>query len=114
MNDNSKLNILWTNADVDTSLHMMMMYATNSKLSGWWDEVTVIIWGATAKLICENEAVQSEFRVAQNVGVKFSACVACAARLGVEDELISLGIEVIAWGEPLTQILKNDGKLLTI
>jgi hypothetical protein len=34
--------------------------------------------------------------------------------LGVADNLEKLGIEVIYWGVPLTDILKNDEKLLTI
>ena len=41
------VHILWTNADPDTSEHMVMMYATNGLLRGWWDQITVIIWGAT-------------------------------------------------------------------
>jgi hypothetical protein len=49
-----------------------------------------------------------------NVGVKFSACIACARQLGVVEKLEELSIEVIAWGRPLTGLLKNNEKLLTI
>lgn len=48
---------------------MVMMYATKSMLKGWWDSVTVIQWGATAKLVTENEAIQEHLKIAQNVGV---------------------------------------------
>lgn len=51
MAEPKNVHILWTNADLHTSQFMVMMYARNSMLRGWWDHVTVIIWGATAKLI---------------------------------------------------------------
>jgi hypothetical protein len=47
-------------------------------------------------------------------GVKVSACRACADQLGVTELLESLGIEVILWGVPLTEVLKGDDKLITI
>lgn len=51
---------------------------------------------------------------AKRAGVKFSACIACARNLGVKEKLEELGIEVISWGPPLTEILKNGEKLITI
>ena len=109
-----KLNILWTNADILTSEKMVMMYATNSMLSKWWDEVTVIIWGATAKLVAENEDIQTYIKMAQQAGVKFSACKACTDQLGVSSQVAALNIEIIYWGEGLTELLKNNEKLITI
>ena len=47
-------------------------------------------------------------------GVHVSACRACADDFGVAKKMEDLGIEVIYWGEPLTTILKNDEKLLTL
>jgi hypothetical protein len=114
MEEKSSLHILWTNADMDTSLRMVMMYATNSMLEHWWEDVTVIIWGATARLAAENTQVQEAIKVAMNVGVKFSACIACARQLGVVENLESQGIEVKGWGRPLTELLQNNEKLLTI
>jgi hypothetical protein len=80
---------------------MVMMYATNSMLRHWWQDVTVIIWGATARLAAENEAIQERIKIAQRAGVRFSACVACARELGVVDALESMDIEVKPWGESL-------------
>ena len=114
MENSDHVYILWTNADILTSDKMVMMYATNSMLSKWWESVTVIIWGATAKLVAENEQIQTRIRLAQQAGVKFSACKACTDQLGTTDVLLGLGIEVIYWGEDLTKILKNGEKLLTI
>lgn len=109
-----RLFILWTNADFLTSDKMVMMYATNSMLNRWWDDVTVIIWGATAKLVAENEMIRTKIQIAQNAGVRFSACKACADQLGVTEKLDALGIETIYWGAGLTEILKSGEKLITV
>lgn len=108
------LNILWTNADPLTSHNMVMMYAINSLTHQWWDEVTVIIWGATAKYVAEDENIQEKIRMAMHVGVKFSACIACAENLGVKKLLEDLGMEVIPWGEPLTKLISSGAPLLTV
>lgn len=109
-----KLTILWTNADKITAEKMVMMYAINSKTHQWWDEVTVLIWGATAKLTAEDLLIQQNIEMAQHVGVNFIACKACADQLGVSDALTALGIEVTYTGELLTNILKEGEKLITI
>jgi hypothetical protein len=114
MNESDRLFILWTNSDILTSDKMVMMYATNSMLNRWWKEVTVIIWGATAKLVAENEMIQEKIKLAIHAGVHFSACKACADQLGVTEKLVNLGIEVMYWGEGLTEILKGSDKLITI
>lgn len=108
------LYILWTNPYPITAEKMVFMYARNSMLRQWWSKVTIIIWGATAKLVAESKAVQDELAILKNVGVHLSACIACAEQLGVKEELESLGIEVIGWGAPLTEILKENKKLLII
>ena len=114
MEQSDHLYILWTNADILTSDKMVMMYSTNAMLHKWWGSVTVIIWGATAKLAAENELIRTKIQIAQQAGVKFSACKACADQLGTTDQLLGLGIEVIYWGEGLTEILKNGEKLITV
>ena len=114
MTELKSLHILWTNDNLDTSQLMVMMYATNSMLKHWWDDVTVIIWGATAKLVAENKTIQEHLAIAQHAGVKFSACVACARQLGVVEALEALDIEVIPWGEPLSNILQNAGALISV
>jgi hypothetical protein len=113
MNPN-ELNILWTNDNLITSEKMVFMYGINAKKKQWWDEVTLILWGAPVKLASENLTIQKLIKEAQDAGVHVSACKGCADQLGVTSTLIDLNIEVIYWGEPLTEILKTDGKLITI
>jgi len=112
--EKNELFILWTSGDPVTSENMVLMYATNGLLHSYWDNVTVIIWGASAKLVTENEAIQLKMKIAREAGVRFSACVSCAVNLGIRDKLEALGLEVRPWGGPLTEIIKNDRKLITV
>jgi len=112
--NSDRLNILWTNSDPLTAELMVLMYAPNALKKGWWQRVRIIIWGATAKLVAEDLHIQHLIKDAQDTGVIFSACIACADRLGVRAELERLDIEVKPWGSPLTGLLKSDEKLLTI
>jgi hypothetical protein len=114
MTTKNKLTILWTNDNVITSEKMVFMYGINAKKNNWWDEVTIIIWGATAKLVSENKLIQGLIEEAKHEGVHVSACKACADQLGVTKMLEDLELEVIYQGHPLTQILKDDEKLITI
>lgn len=109
-----KLNVLWTSGDLVTAEKMVFMYAHNAKLLGWWDEVTMIIWGASTKLAGENKQVQNKLKEMVDSGVKIEACKACADQLDASEVLESVGVDVKYMGEPLTKILKESGTLLTI
>jgi hypothetical protein len=109
-----RLTILWTNADPLTSHHMVMMYARNAKLNGWFDEVTVVLWGAPQRYVACDEDIRLEMEIAKQAGVKFSACVSCSGRLNLTGELADLGIETVRWGEELSGILKRGEALITV
>ena len=109
-----ELFILWTNADPVTAEKMVFMYAGNSIKRKWWDKVTVIIWGATAKLAAENADVQKGLADLRETGVTLTACRACADQLGATEKLEEMGIEVKYWGEPLTEIIQSGKKLITV
>lgn len=114
MDEKTHLYLLWTNDNPVTAEKMVFMYTVNSLVHGWWEKVTLIIWGATVALVAENEAVRRMVREAAEAGVYVTACKACADQLGVTRVLEELDIDVKYWGAPLTEILKNDEKLLTI
>ena len=114
MEKDNELFVLWTNADPITSELMVMMYTVNAMKRGWWEKVTLIIWGATTKLVTENPKFQDLIKQAQDVGVHVSACIACARELGKIEKLNEMNIEVISWGDPLTKLLKEGKHLLTI
>jgi hypothetical protein len=109
-----KLNILWTTDNKDTVFNMLAMYAVNSKTQNWWQEVNLIIWGASAKLVGNDTQVQTEVVEMINHGVQIEACKDCCDNFGVTDKLIKLGINVRYMGKPLTDYIKSGEIVLTI
>ena len=60
--DSGELFVLWTSGDRETALSMVFMYTHNSKLRGWWEDVTLIVWGASTKLLIQDEELQGRVR----------------------------------------------------
>jgi len=110
----SKLAVLWTSADREVALKMAFMYTYNAKKNGWFDEVKLIIWGPTAKLMSEDTELQEYLVHMIAVGVEVIACKACADMYNVSGKLTELGVDVFLAGEALTDILKTDYKLLSV
>lgn len=109
-----KLNILWTTDNKHTALNMLTLYAINSKRHNWWKNVNVIVWGASASLIANDQEIQTEVLEMISQGVTVEACKVCSDNLEATAKLLQLGIDVKYMGEPLTQYLKSDDKILTI
>lgn len=109
-----KLVILWTTSDRETAERMVFMYAYNSKVRGWWDEVCLILWGASQRILCEDPELQEEILKLKKAGVEVLACIACAELYGLTDNLREMGIEVKSMGPPLTEMLKQGLKVLSI
>ena len=114
MSEKTHLYVLWTNDNLITAEKMVFMYTINSLLHGWWEKVTLIIWGAPAILVSEDGNIQEKIKEALDAGVHITACKACADQLGVTETLEKLNIEVKYWGVPLTEILTSEERLLTI
>lgn len=104
----SELVVLWTTGDREVALKMVFMYTLNSKLKGWWKDVTFIVWGSSSKLISLDTELQAHLLKMKEAGVKLMACKACADMYGVSDDLEKLGIDVKYMGQPVTEFLKND------
>lgn len=109
-----KLTLLWTNADPVTAELMVFMYARASIANGWWQDVEIIVWGATAKLVAENDHIRKKLIELKDNGIKVIFCIACARALGVDDLLASFGFELDFMGEPLTALIKSKAHLITI
>jgi len=114
MSEKKHLYVLWTSGDPITADKMVFMYTINAMANGWWDEVTLVIWGGSTKLVSEDETIQQRVRDAQDAGVYVTACKGCSDQLGVSERLEALGVDVQYYGVALTNILKEDEVLLTI
>ncbi|RNC29867.1 MAG: hypothetical protein AWM53_00085 [Candidatus Dichloromethanomonas elyunquensis] len=110
---NDKLVIIWTSADREVALKMVFMYGLNAKVKGWWEDVTLIVWGPSSRLLSEDEELQEYIGNMKDSGVELLACRACADQYGVTGNLERLGVNVIPMGQPLTEYLKNDIKIMT-
>ena len=115
MTDNSnKLAVLWTSGDPEVAEKMGFMYTYNAKKQGWFDEVVLIIWGPSAKLLSEDKMLQDYVKKIQEAGVVVEACTACANMYGVADDLKEMGIDVKGMGIPLSNYLKEGWQTLSL
>lgn len=105
-----ELYVLWTNADLVTTEEMVFLYTVNAKKKGWFDSVTLIIWGATATLTAQNKTIQEKIKAMIDEGVDVRACKKCADDVGATSNLEALGVTVEYYGVPLTEILKDPNK----
>lgn len=108
-----KLVVVWTSSDREVALKMVFMYVFNSRKKKWWDDVTFIIWGPSAKLLSEDNELQEYIGKLKEEGVHLEACLRCTDMYDVTQKLEALGIDVKLMGEPLTFYAKEGRKILT-
>ena len=108
-----KLHVLWTTGEKDVAIRMIFVYILNAKSMGWWEEIHLIIWGPSAKLLAGDEQIQRELDFLQQSGVEVEACQGCTEAYGITEQIRSLGIIVRFMGESLSEILHGDDTLIT-
>jgi hypothetical protein len=109
----SRLAVVWSSGDPDVAHRVCFMYAHNAKKQKWFDEVTLIVWGPSARLLAGDKDLQAEVTAMLKDGIKVEACIACADSYGVTDTLRKLGVDVKPMGKPLTDMLKQNQNILT-
>jgi hypothetical protein len=107
-----KLAVLWTSGDPEVAHKVCFMYTLNAKKQRWFDQVNLIVWGPSSRLLAGDKDIQAKVKQMQEAGVIVEACQACADSYGVSDKLRQLGIEVKYMGLPLSNMLKSDYKML--
>ncbi len=116
-NAGNELLVLWTSADKVVAKNMVFMYTWHSKVRDWgWDDVTLLIWGASPGLLVEDDELKTELQELKDAGVKIIACRKCAENLGIVGKLEGLlgDVNVFYTGAFLTEWLKSGKKLITI
>jgi hypothetical protein len=108
-----KLAVLWVSGDRDVAEKSCLMYTHAAKRNGWFDEVVLIVWGSSSKLLAEDEALQEKVKAMIADGVILEACIVCSNGFGVTEELKALGIDVKGMGVPLSSYLKTGYHVLT-
>ena len=106
--------ILWTTAEKDVLTKMLSVYVTNALTQGWFDHVTFVIWGPSAKLLAEDKEVQEWIRKFKEVGVVLEACLWCTNQYDVTEALEECGVDVRGMGRSLTEYIKDPDKELIV
>jgi hypothetical protein len=109
----SRLAVIWSSGDPEVAHRVCFMYTENAKKQKWFEEVTLIVWGPSARLLAGDKDLQTKIKTMIDNGVKVQACLACADSYGVTDRLRTLGIEVKYMGKPLTELIKQGWHILT-
>jgi hypothetical protein len=89
------------------------MYTHNAKRRGWFENVTLIVWGPSAELATRDTSIQEKLIEMKTDGVILEACKACSDSYGASEKLEELGVDVRYMGTPLTNYLKEGRKVLT-
>ncbi len=114
--NSEELVILWTSGDKEVAENMVFMFTQNAPKYGWWEagKITLLIWGPSANLLANDEALQKRIEEMKAVGIKIEACKACADKYQVSEKLAQLGIDVKYMGEGLANYIKEGRKILSI
>ncbi|MGQ1785521.1 MULTISPECIES: DsrE family protein [unclassified Saccharicrinis] len=105
--EKEKLMVIWSSGDPEVAEKVCLMYTHAAKKYGWFQQVNLIVWGPSAKLLSENEDLQAKVKQMKQDGVIVEACIHCAKMYNVADELKEFGIDVKGMGKPLTKRLKE-------
>ena len=107
ISDKDKLVVVWTSGDREVALKMVFMYTYNAQKYNWWEDITLLVWGPSSKLLSEDKELQEYVIKMKNEGVNLLACKGCADLYGVSDKLTELGITVKYTGTDLTNFIKE-------
>ena len=106
--------ILWISGDREVALKMVFMYALNCKKHSWMNNVRLLIWGPSGKLLTEDAELQKYLSELKNAGIELYACKGCADLYGISDKLTELGVTVMYTGKMLADLQKNGWFILSI
>jgi len=105
--EKEKLVVVWTSGDKEVAMKMVFMYSFNAKKNGWWDDITILVWGPSAKLLSEDKELQHYLVKMKEIGVNLLACKGCADMYEISDKLEALGVTVKYTGTDLTDFIKQ-------
>ncbi|MGB9689009.1 DsrE family protein [Thermogutta sp.] len=108
-----RLAVVWSSGDPDVAHRVCLMYAHAAATNKWFEEVRLIVWGPSARLLAADKDLQAKVKAMMQDGVYVQACIVCADSYGVTETLRGLGIEVKPMGRPLTDMLQGDYRVLT-
>jgi len=106
--ETNRLAVLWTSGDPDVAHRAAFMYTHVAKTAGWFDEVVLIIWGPSQRILVGDKDLQAKIKAMSDDGIKVMACIYCAKTFGIVEQLQALGLPVEPMGVPLSDYIKSD------
>lgn len=103
----SSLVVLWTSGDPDVAHRVALMYTHAAKTAGWFEEVRLIVWGPSQRILVGDKDLKAKLAAMRKDGVVVEACIACAESYGIVEDLRQLDLPVKPMGQPLTSYLKD-------
>ncbi len=107
ISNKDKLVVVWTSGDKEVAEKMVFMYTFNAKKYKWWDDITLLVWGPSSKLLSEDKELQDYVKAMLDSGIHVLACKGCADLYEVSDELEQIGVTVRYTGNDLTNFIKE-------
>jgi len=104
----STLVVVWASGDPDVAHRVALMYAHGAKNAEWFEEVRLIIWGPSQRLLAGDQDLKDKIAALREDGVIVEACVACTQTFGLVEILrVELDLPVKPMGAPLSAYLKD-------
>ena len=111
--DTSALVVIWSSADKEIAMKTALAYPLNSKLNGWMQNVTVMVWGPSVQLLAKDKEIQNVFLHMKQAGVNVFVDKKCVDEYQVVKEIEGLNMEVRSLGKPLTVFILQRRTILT-
>ncbi len=102
-----KLVVVWTSGDKEVAMKMVFMYTYNAQKYKWWKDITLLVWGPSAKLLSTDTDLQDYVQTMLDSGIHVLACKGCADQYGVSEKLEEVGVTVRYTGVDLTNFIKE-------
>lgn len=102
-----QLVVLWTSGDKEVAVNMVLIYTLSAKLKGWWEDICLLVWGPSTKLLSEDLELQEYIAKIKETGINIMPRKDCADNYGISEKLADLGIQALFTGLSLTQFMKE-------
>ena len=111
----SKVLVVWkSNNDIDIH-NFVIPYCYNAVMHEWFDEVELLIWGASQERVMNDTIIQQRVANLVKNNVTVYACKMCSDNVGATEVFKTLGVNVRYTGDLLSDRLKDsDYEVITI
>jgi hypothetical protein len=111
----SKLLVVWkSNNDIDIH-NFVIPYCYNAVVQEWFDEVELLIWGASQEKLMSDPIIQQRVVNLVKNNITVYACKMCSDKVGATSILESIGVNVRYTGDLLSNRLRDkEYEVITI